>query len=165
MPSSLLGKSVPIEGGGGLCGLSISCPSPQDTRRQRHRKQNDPKCITIPSNQTKFVLSRCVSLSVGSWSCTSFPPSLNGQRVRSYCPTKVTNSNKYWFASNAVACACSAAPRCLRFSYLELSGTNCRSTPRLSLRQLASGCIVALVGALAMMAPGRNDTFADERRH
>ena len=105
MPSSLLGKSVPIEGGGGLCGLSISCPSPQDTRRQRHRKQNDPKCITIPSNQTKFVLSRCVSLSVGSWSCTSFPPSLNGQRVRSYCPTKVTNSNKYWFASNAVACA------------------------------------------------------------
>ena len=93
MPSSLLGKSVPIEGGGGLCGLSISCPSPQDTRRQRHRKQNDPKCITIPSNQTKCVLSRCVSLSVGSWSCTSFPPSLNGQRVRSYCPTKVTNSN------------------------------------------------------------------------
>ena len=37
-------------------------------RRQRHRKQNDPKFITIPSNQTKFVLSRCVSLSVGSWS-------------------------------------------------------------------------------------------------
>ena len=69
MPSSLLGKSVPIEGGGGgLCGLSIACPSPQDTRRQRHRKQNDPKFITIPSNQTIFFLSRCVSLSVGSWS-------------------------------------------------------------------------------------------------
>ena len=74
MPSSLLGNSVPIEGGGGLCDLSISCPAPQDTRRQRRRKQNDPKFITIPSNQIKFVLSRCVSLSVGSWSCTSFPP-------------------------------------------------------------------------------------------
>lgn len=81
---------------------------------------------------------------------------------KEYCPTKVTNSN---IGSRRMRGVCSAAPRCLRFSYLELSGTNCRSTPRLSLRQPASGCIVALVGALAMMAPGRNDTFADERRH
>ena len=115
MPSSLLGKSVPIDGGGGVCAVSRSRARPQDTRRQRHRK-----FMTSPSNPTKFVLK--VRQFVGWFVELHLLSPLSqwtkrGEILRSYsdCPTSKLQIQiqLYWVASNAVACA--VLLRCLRF--------------------------------------------------
>ena len=139
MPSSLLGKSVPIDGGGGVCAVSRSRARPQDTRRQRHRK-----FMTSPSNPTKFVLK--VRQFVGWFVELHLLSPLSqwtkrGEILGGYsdCPT---SKLQIQILVRVECCGvCSAAHAAFRFPAFELSGrpTNGRSTPRLSQRQPASG--------------------------
>lgn len=136
MPSSLLGKSVPIDGGGGVCAVSRSRARPQDTRRQRHRK-----FMTSPSNPTKFVLK--VRQFVGWFVELHLLSPLSqwtkrGEILGGYsdCPTSKLQIQILVRVECCGVCSAATLPS---FSYLELSGrpTTTTAGQRLEYRWLA----------------------------